>query len=94
MLKIIIKKEKFLEIHQLYCYNYLILLVAVRIGLPVFVVGVLGPMLKIFVVAGCCGPALNWKAFAFGALNENGAAALWVGADVGPELKLNGFEAS
>lgn len=41
---------------------YLILLVAVRIGRPVFVVP--GPILKIFAGAGCC--ALNWNAFGGG----------------------------
>lgn len=75
----------------------MILLVAVRIGRPVFVVVPLpGPILKIFVVAGCC--ALNWNAFGdgdglgVGALNENDAGVA-AGAVAGPP-NANGFEES
>lgn len=77
---------------------YLILLVAVRIGRPVFVVLVPlpGPILKIFAAAGCC--ALNWNAFGggvgvgAGALNENDADVA-AGAVAGPP-NANDFEAS
>lgn len=76
---------------------YLILLVAVRMGRPVFVVLPLpGPMLKIFAGACCC--ALNWNAFAdgvavgAGALNEN-EAGVAAGAVAGPP-NAKAFEAS
>lgn len=68
---------------------------AVRIGRPVLVVFVPlpGPILKIFVVGGCC--ALNWNAFCVGAgaLNEN-ADCVATGADVGPPNANGCFAAS
>lgn len=51
-----------------------------------------GPMLKIL-AADACGVALNWNAFEFGALNENGAGVA-AGAVAGPPNALNVFDGS